>query len=152
MIRNGKARANWAWLAPWLSAALICALTVYVRTVLIQPPEVAQLCDSEGATLWLQLADASLICKVRAAFIVSYAWFGLGYAAMILTALTLLTRNGFVAWLALCVGAMGLVLYCFEPAAVSLAMGAVVLAGVQSRRRERKNRTGERLPPTIPAR
>ena len=150
MIRNGKARANRAWLTPWLSAALICTLTVYVRTVLIQPPEVAQLCDSEGATLWLQLADASLICKVRAAFIISYDCFFLGYAAMILTALTLLTRNGFVAWLALCVGAMGFVLYCFEPAAVSLAMGAVVLAGVQSRRRERESRTDERSPPTSP--
>ena len=135
MIRDGKAWRKWLWLGPWLSAALICALTVYVRSELIQPPEVAQICDAAGATLWLQLADASLICKVRAAFIVSYAWFGLGYAAIILSALTLLTRNGFVAWLALCVGAMGLVLYCFEPAAVSLAIGAVVLAGVQSRER-----------------
>ncbi|MDP9292599.1 MAG: hypothetical protein M3O82_09590 [Verrucomicrobiota bacterium] len=135
MIRDGRSRGKWVWLGLWLSAALICALTVYVRTELIQPPEVAQLCDAVGATLWLQLAGASPICKVRAAFIVSYAWFGLGYAAMILTALTLLTRNGFVAWLALCVGAMGLVLYCFEPAAVSFAIGAVVLAGAQSRAR-----------------
>lgn len=119
---------------PWIAAALICLLTVYVRVALIQPPEVAHVCDASGPTLWVQLHEASLICKVRAAFIVSYAWFGLGYAAMVLSLLTLVYRNAVIAWLALCVGAAGLVLYCFEPAAVSVAIGAVVLAGVQARR------------------
>jgi hypothetical protein len=117
---------------PWLSAAVLCALTIYVRTALIQPPEVGQFCDSVG-NLWGQLQHGNSLCKVRAAFIVTYAWFGLGYAAMVLSVLTLVYRKPLIAWLALCVGAMGLVLYCFEPAAVSLALGAVVLAGLQAR-------------------
>jgi hypothetical protein len=107
----------------WTCVAAVFAIAAFARYQLIQPPEVAQACELAGAPWW---------CEVRMLVIRSFANFGLGYAAMATTLLTVLTWNRVAAWLAAMVGAAGLILYCYEPAAVSFVIGVLVLARAQS--------------------
>lgn len=107
----------------WMGVAAVFAIAAFVRYQLIQPPEVAQACELAGAPWW---------CEVRMLVIRSFANFGLGYAAMVMALLTVITRNRWVAWVATMVGAAGLSLYCYEPAAVSFVVGVLVLARAQS--------------------
>ncbi len=103
--------------------AAVFAIAAFARYQLIQPPEVGQACELAGAPWW---------CEVRMLVIRSFANFGLGYAAMAMTLLTVFTWNRIVAWIAAMVGAAGLILYCYEPAAVSFVVGVLVLARAQS--------------------
>jgi DNA-binding LytR/AlgR family response regulator len=107
----------------WALVAAVFALAAAARYLLVQPPEVAQACEAAAASGW---------CPVRMLVIRSFSSFGLGYAAMAAIVLTLFTWSRVVAWIAAMIGAAGLILYCFEPAAVSFVTGALVLARAQS--------------------
>ena len=109
----------------WALVALAFALAAGARYLLVQPPEFAHSCDAVTGFGW---------CTVRLFVIRSFATFGLGYAAMALTVLTVFTWNRVIALAAAVVGAAGLVLYCYEPAAVSFVTGVLVLARAQSGR------------------
>jgi len=106
----------------WILVAAVFALAALARYQLIQSPEFSQACETAGS--WL--------CDVRMLVIRSFSTFGLGYAAMAATLLTVFTWSRVVAWGAAMVGAAGLVLYCYEPAALSFVVGVLVLARAQS--------------------
>lgn len=105
--------------------AAILVAAALARYLLIQAPDVAHACEA-GAE--------SFACMLRLLVIRAFSTNGLGITAIAATVLTLLTWNRGVAWIAALVGAAGLVLYSYEPAAVSFVTGALVLARAQSGR------------------
>lgn len=107
----------------WLAVAAVFGLAAAARYLLIQPPEVAHACE---------LAGAAWYCGFRTLVIQTFATYGLGYAAMAATVLTVLIWNRIVAWLATMVGAAALILYCYEPGAVSFVVGTLALARAQT--------------------
>jgi hypothetical protein len=94
-------------------------LAMAARYLLIQPPELAHQCEVTGAPAW---------CAVRLAIILTYAHYELGYLSLLATVIALWSRTYLAASVALCCGACAIVLYCFEPGAVALVAGALVLA------------------------
>jgi hypothetical protein len=120
-VTNGVKRA----VLEWTLVAVAFALAAGARYLLVQPPEFAHSCDMGAGFGW---------CTVRLLVIRSFATFGLGYAAMALTVLTVFTWSRVIALAAAAIGAAGLVLYCYEPAAVSFVTGVLVLARAQSGR------------------
>ena len=111
--------------APWIAAAAACLAAVLVRQFLIQPADIAQRC--EGPTLTL-FAPGPWWCSVRAAAIMTYAWRGLLYTALGLSVATLLWRRRWLAVATLIVGLVAIVWYTYEPGAVAITIGALVLA------------------------
>ncbi len=107
----------------WAVIAAVFALAAGARYLLVQPPDVAHACEAAAVSGW---------CMLRMLVIRSFANFGLGYAAMAAIVLTLFTWNRLIAWAAAMIGAAGLILYCYEPAAVSFVTGVLVLARAQS--------------------
>ncbi len=108
-----------------MGVAAVFGLAAAARYLLIQVPAVGQACEADPAVAW---------CATRALVIRSFSAFGLGYAAMAATLVMVFTWNRVVAWVATLIGAAGLVLYCYEPAAVSFVTGVLVLARAQSGR------------------
>lgn len=102
----------------WIVAAVLAA-ALLARYAWIEPAHIGYLCNAADGPWW---------CTLRRALIFSFASNGLGYASLILGALALCSRRGGIALLAVCVGLSGLVLYCYEFAAVGLLLGALTLA------------------------
>ena len=116
------------WL-PWLFAAVVCTLAILARQYLIQPPEIAQRCDTTTLSL---ITPGPWWCGVRAAIIMSYAWGGLFYAAIALSLAALWLRRAWVGFVTLAVGLMAIVWYSYEPGAVAITVGTLVLARAQA--------------------
>ncbi len=116
---------------PWLAAAFLCLFAILTRQYLIQPPEVAHRC--ELATLAFT-AVGPWWCNVRTAAIMTYAWGGLLDAAFALSIATLVWRRAWLAAATLAVGLVAIVWYTYEPGAVAITIGALVLARRQSER------------------
>ncbi len=119
------------WL-PWIAAAMVCALAVLVRQVLIQPPAIAHRCDTTTLTL---ITTGPWWCGVRAAVIMTYAWGGLFYGALVLSTAALWTRRASVGFVTLAVGLVAIVWYSYEPGAIAITVGTLVLARAQGRPR-----------------
>ncbi len=109
-------------LLPWSMALVVAVLAMLARYLMIQPPEVAHQCDQGAGPAW---------CAVRSAVIMTYSGYGLGYAALLLAALSLWLRRPAFGAASLAIGAAALVLYCYEPGALAIAVGALVLARSQ---------------------
>jgi hypothetical protein len=116
--------------APWLAAALICLLAILARQFLIQPPEIAHQCDAPTLSL---VTTGPWWCSVRSAVIMTYAWGGLQYAALGLSLAALAWRRTWLAIATLAVGLVAIVWYTYEPGAVAITIGALVLARRQDR-------------------
>ena len=115
--------------APWIGAALICVVAILTRQFLIQPPEIAQRCDAPTLSL---ITTGPWWCSVRSAVIMTYAWGGLQFAALGLALAALLWRRTWLAVATLAVGLVAIVWYTYEPGAVAITIGALVLARRQS--------------------
>lgn len=109
-------------LSPWLIALCVTLLAMLARYLMIQPPEVAHQCDQGGGPWW---------CAVRSGVIMTYAWYGLGYASALLGMVALWRPRALWGACALAVGGAALVLYCYEPGALAIGIGALVLARSQ---------------------
>lgn len=109
----------------WSAVVAVFALAAGARYLLIQVPAVGQACEADPSVAW---------CTTRSLVIRSFSTFGLGYAAIAAILMTVFTWNRVIAWIATLIGAAGLVLYCFEPAAVSFVTGVLVLVRAQSGR------------------
>jgi hypothetical protein len=120
--------------APWIAAALICLFAILTRQFLIQPPEIAHQCETTTLTLF---AAGPWWCSVRAAAIMTYAWNWLLYGALLLSLATLVWRRLWLAVLTLAVGLLAIVWYTYEPGAVAITIGALVLARRQHDRSSR---------------
>jgi hypothetical protein len=103
---------------PWPSLALVAALAAVVRYLLVEPAQIAHLCDSGAGPWW---------CGVRAVAIATFSHHALGYVALCLGVLATLIRVRAVAHAAALTGMAGLILYEFEYSAVALLLGLLVL-------------------------
>ncbi len=116
--------------APWIAAATLCLLAILTRQFLIQPPEIAHRCD---LTVLSFTAAGPWWCNVRAAAIMTYAWNGLLYASIGLSLVSLVWRRAWLAAVTLAVGLVAIVFYTYEPGAVAITIGALVLVRQQQR-------------------
>ncbi len=116
--------------APWIAAALICVAAILTRQFLIQPPEIAHQCDAPTLSL---IPVGPWWCSVRSAVIMTYAWGALQYTALGLSIAALVWRRGWLAVATLAVGLVAIVWYTYEPGAVAITIGALVLARQQER-------------------
>lgn len=114
---------------PWVIAALICIAAIATRQFLIQPPEIAHRCNATTLTL---STTGPWWCSVRSAVIMTYAWGGLLYTAFGLSLAALLWRRTWLATSTLVVGLVAIVWYTYEPGAVAITIGALVLARCQA--------------------
>lgn len=107
----------------WLALASVLVMAMLIRYRLIEPAAVAQACDA-GSRVWA--------CGIRRLAILTFDHQQLSYLAVAGSILALLTRSASIAWLTAAVSAVGLVWYCFEPCAVGLVIGVLVLARAQT--------------------
>ena len=124
-----KLRRLWT---PWIAAATVCVLAICARQFLIQPPEVAQRCEATTLSL---LTAGPWWCSLRAAVIMTYAWSGLFYTAFALSIAALVLRRAWIAFATLAVGLVAIVWYTYEPGALAITVGTLVLARAQTRSR-----------------
>lgn len=98
---------------------VVFVLAGIARYQWIEPAAVGELCRA---------LDAPFSCRMRQWLIFSFAHNGLGYAAFVVGALALVTRRTALALLGASLGAAGLVLYCYDFAAVGFLLSVLTLA------------------------
>lgn len=108
---------------PWLGTVLVMALAMAARHGLIEPANIAHLCDSGAGPWW---------CAVRRGVILAFAYHVLGYTALAAGILATVSRSTAAAVMAALCGGAGLVLYEFEYSAVGFLLGTLVLARNQT--------------------
>ena len=105
----------------WWPAVLTVIAVLAARYLWIEPAAMGQACNGDGMPWW---------CWLRQALIWTFAFKGLGYAAVVLGVLAVFSRNRRVAVVGVCVSIAGLVLYCFELSAIGLMLSMLTLARV----------------------
>lgn len=110
-----------AW--PWLLIALTGLAAVALRALLIEPSDIAHLCDAAASPGW---------CGWREAAVAGFLGYGYGYAALGAALLALLWNRPLAAWLAAALGLAALQLYCFEAGAFALLLGSLRLIRLQA--------------------
>lgn len=118
----------------WLAIPVVMGLAMAARYGLIEPAELAHLCDG-GAQSWL--------CLVRRLVVLSFTHNILGYAALTFGLLATLLRGSGMAAAASTLGIAGLVLYQFAPSAIAFLLGVLVLARGHSSPAPDQNGSGE---------
>ncbi|MCE5233165.1 MAG: hypothetical protein ABFC67_10490 [Mizugakiibacter sp.] len=126
-------------LVPWLLVVAPAALAMVLRYALIEPADVAHRCDAGTGPWWCSLRHAAVLAFTRgpdtwwsgAPGVSALGW--IGTAALLAAALALLRRRTATATLAAALGAVALVLYCFQSGALALLVGALALARTQAR-------------------
>jgi hypothetical protein len=99
-------------------AAVIGAIAFALRTFAIEPASIAHACDP---------APWHGTCAARTALMRSFVHQEIGWAALVVGVLATVLRGRRTAAAALGLGAAGLVLYSYEPAAVGALLGLLVL-------------------------
>jgi hypothetical protein len=107
---------------PWLAIAALLGLALWARAALVEPAEFGFFCDGGGQ---------AFACHVRWLIVQSFNSLGLGYFALFLGLLSVLTRSDWVGLSAALVGVAGLVLYCWDYSAVGFLLGVLTLARAQ---------------------
>ncbi len=128
---------------PWLGAALVCIAAILIRQFLIQPPDIAHRCDAPTLSL---MTSGPWWCSLRSAVIMTYAWRGLLYASLLLSVASLLLRRTWLALATLSTGLVAIVWYTYEPGAVAITVGALVLARTREDRFTRRRLATRREP------
>ena len=108
----------------WLWRGLLVVTVVLVGTIvaryrLIEPLQVAALCERDDAPLW---------CLLRRMFVFLFAQNLVGMGSVVLGVWCTITRSRVLAFAALCFGAVGLVLYRFDSAVIGVLLAGLVLA------------------------
>lgn len=110
---------------PWLLLLAFGLFTAWLRYGFIEPPELAHLCDDTHGPAW---------CGVRTAIVLGFNSYGFGIAALIVTALSLILKKPWLAWLAAALGVLAVILYCFYAGAFALLVGSLRLVRLQTNR------------------
>ena len=105
----------------WWPAVLTVIAVLVARYLWIEPAAIGQTCDGDGAPWW---------CWLRQGLIMTFAFKGLGYAAIVLGVFAVFSRSRRAALMGVCVSIAGLALYCFELSAVGLMLSVLTLARV----------------------
>lgn len=104
---------------PLLAAAAMFALAWYLRKFYVEPEAIAFACEPHPWQGW---------CAARSLLIQTFATHGLGWASLAGAALALVTGAALPAYVALLTGMAGVVLYCYEFAAIGALIGLLVIA------------------------
>ena len=112
-----------AW--PWLLLLLVTLLAAYLRYGVIEPATMAQQCGGGHAPWW---------CRWRQWLVLGFLYDVYGIAALLATALALLWKRVWLAWLAAALGIIALQLYCFESGALAVLVGCLRLLRLQATR------------------
>ncbi|MBE1159359.1 hypothetical protein [Dyella acidiphila] len=110
---------------PWLLIALIGLLSAWLRYGFVEQAAMAHLCDD---------VHKPASCGVRTFIVFGFNTYGFGIVALVATALALLFKKTFVAWLAAALGMFALILYCYYAGAVALLIGCLRLLRLQINR------------------
>ena len=119
---------------PWLLILAALGLSWWARSQLMEQSELGFFCAGGGQTL---------ACKARWLVEKSFSHLGLGYFALFLGLLSAITRSGLVGMLAGMVGMAGLMLYCWDFAAVGFLLGVLTLARTQFDDYQAQHRAGQ---------
>jgi len=112
-----------AW--PWLLLLLVALLAAWLRYGVIEPATMAQQCGG-GHAPWR--------CRWRQWLVLGFLYDVYGIAALLATALSLLWKRAWLAWLAAALGIIALQLYCFESGALAVLVGCLRLLRLQATR------------------
>lgn len=111
---RSTARARLSWWLPALAAWLVAQL---LRLYVVEPSQIGYACDPAPWSGW---------CAPRTVLLwLTFGTQALGWIALGAGVVAMATRWRLPIQLALVVGMAGLVLYCFEPAAVGVLLGAL---------------------------
>lgn len=110
---------------PWFLIVLIGLLAAWLRYGFIEPPALAHLCEDGLPPAW---------CGVRQLIVIGFNSYGYGITAIIVTALALIMKKPWIAWLAAVLGVFALIMYCFYAGAVALLVGCLRLLRLQANR------------------
>ena len=110
---------------PWLLLLTVGLFTAWLRYGFIEPPDLAHLCDDANGPAW---------CGVRAAIVLGFNSYGFGIAAIVVTALSLIGKKRWLAWLAATLGVFAVILYCYDAGALALLIGSLRLVRLQANR------------------
>lgn len=135
--RSATLRARLAWWAPAIAALLLAWLA---RHLVIEPQAIAHACDPAPWSGW---------CAGRSALIRTFSSQQLGWLSLAAGVAAVVRHRSLPARVATASGAAGLVLYCFEPAAVGLLLGAVASCRLPAGHDDRPKPTAQ--PATKPA-
>ncbi|HEY0199104.1 MAG TPA: hypothetical protein VGC19_11310 [Rhodanobacter sp.] len=115
-------RNAWRLALPWLALLAFWLAVAWLRYGFIGSPEVAQLCDAGQPPAW---------CGVRHVLVLGFLYYIYGVAALAAAAFALFGKRMWLAWLAAALGALSLVLFCFEAGALALLIGCLRLLRLQ---------------------
>ena len=115
---TASAGRRWRTALPWLLLALVGVGAAVLRYGLIESSAMGQLCGAADGPWW---------CTVRQGLVLGFLHDIYAIAALIATAVALLRRSAWLAWLAAALGAFALELYCFEAGALALLIGCLRL-------------------------
>lgn len=110
-------------LAPWLGVIVVGLLALALRLAFIEPTVIAHRCAAVQAPGW---------CPLRQQLVLGFLNDVYGYIALAASALALLWRRRWVAWLAAALGAFALQMYCYEAGALALLVGSLRLLRLQA--------------------
>jgi len=116
--KTSSGGSAWLWRG-LLVVAVVLGCTLLARYRLIEPLPVATLCEREDAPAW---------CWLRRGFVFLFAQNLAGMAAIVFGVWSTITRSRVLAFVALCFGAIGLVLYRFDSAVLGVLLAALVIA------------------------
>lgn len=114
---------RWRTLLPWLALLVVGLAAAWLRYDLIESSTVGQLCSGAHGPAW---------CAWRQWLVLGFLHDVYGIAALAVTALAWWRSDARLAWLAAALGALALVLYCFEAGALALLLGCLRLLRLQA--------------------
>ncbi|RCS29312.1 hypothetical protein DEO45_12495 [Rhodanobacter denitrificans] len=115
---------GWQKALPWLALLAVALLATWLRYGVVESSATGQLC-SGGGPWW---------CRWRQWLVLGFLNDAYGIAALAATALALLHRRAWPAWLAAALGVFALQLYCVESGALALLAGCLCLLRRQATR------------------
>ncbi|WP_108471766.1 hypothetical protein [Rhodanobacter thiooxydans] len=116
--------AAWRRAWPWLALLLVALLVTWLRYGVVESSAIGQRC-SAGGPWW---------CRWRQWLVLGFLHDVYGIAALAATALALLRKRAWLAWLAAALGIVALQLYCVESGALALLAGCLCLLHRQAAR------------------
>jgi hypothetical protein len=107
---------------PWLCIVALLGISFWVRVTLIENSELGFICaDTPGAP----------ICVTRWTFMSFIHYKGISYFVLFLGVLAAATRSGMLGFITGAIGAVGLIVYAKDHAAVGFLLGILTLARTQ---------------------
>jgi hypothetical protein len=112
-------------LLPWLLLVIVGLATTWLRYRFIEPASLAHLCDAGNANI-----PAS--CGFRHTVVIGFNTYSFGIAALVVMATALVSKNGFIAWLAAALGVFAVIMYCYYAGALALLVSCLRFLRLQA--------------------